>query len=175
MTVEPFHVSDRYFFILTGLVIVATAGFVVWSYPYLPAHLPIHVTLVGRVDGWSNSPLMIFLPLVLQLLLTGLISWTYRHPQYVHLPHRLQVRSLPQPLPGQLIRIARHLVAVVNVLAVLILADLTEAMMVTGLGLRDHLGTPVMFLMVGFLLLVIGAYTLWINRLLVRPSMTTSS
>ncbi len=53
---------------LSVLVILGTAGYLLWRYPSLPDLFPVHFTNDGRPDGWQyRTVLRVLLPVFVQL------------------------------------------------------------------------------------------------------------
>ncbi len=164
-----FQVPDRVFFTLTAVVVLVSAGFVLWAWPLLPTTLPIHFGWDGKPDAYADSKaLTVLFPLAIQCLIALLVSWAYRHPNYFNYPTRRRLDTLSLPAQAALRVLARHLLAVVLLVAELLLAHIIEGVILVGLGQVGAPDPSILIFLVGFLLVSITVYSVWMRRIIRR-------
>lgn len=161
------RVPDGVFRALSVLIVIATWSLVVLAYPLLPSTIPSHFSFNGVVDATTvKSWWSVFMPAILQIVLTALLWWLSYHPEYSNIPTSLTLRAIPEPLQTTIKRILSHLMVMVGVLTNLIFAYVSLAIVRVGLGEAKGMGAwTVLGLTAGILALSI-AYAVWINRLL---------
>jgi len=170
------RIPDRIYFSLAAFVVLLTGAFVGWSYSVLPTTLPIHFGPSGTPDAFSdNKILTLTFPVLLQFLLTFMISWSYRHPRLFHFPSRRRLESFPLNVQAMLLTLARHLLAMTLLLSTLIMSYISLGTVLIGLDMAEDLNPMIMMFLIIFLLLVVGAYTGWMRQVMreaERPNTT---
>ncbi len=167
MNHDGFRVPDKVFWVLAGLVVGLTWGMLWYVYPLLPATLPGHVGLAGRVAADNTKSLsLVFFPAIVQAVLTLALAWFWRHPQYAHLPHRRESQGLSDTTTTTMIdHLIRHSLVMTVVLIDLIFAYLALLTVNRNLGLS--LNQPIWSIIgLAVLLLTVNVvYAVWISRL----------
>jgi len=166
MANERFKVPDRIFWMLTGLVLLLTWGSILYFYSSLPSRLPVHFGLSGQPDGFAHKNFWTaFFPAYMQLALTGLMIWMYRHPQYSNIPSSMLLAMLPEPWHQKIIMLIRHLLVMVTIVVNLLLAYISLAMISSSLSSSAGLNGWAILGLIGLLLLIVIVYSVWLWRL----------
>ncbi len=156
-------IPDRVFVGLSLTVMVLTWAMAIWVYPDLPAKIPGHFGPSGQPDAYVDRTVWtVILPALLQVGLTGLFWWIYRHPQYSNIPSTVMITMMPEPYRGQLYRILRHLAVVMMLFINILFAHISLTTLSVSLGLSDGLNP---WLMGGILLALFGFIGLTTVRL----------
>ncbi len=166
------RVPNRAFLWLAVVVIVLTWAMLIFAYPALPTKIPGHFDIHGGPDALvARSWWVVFLPGILQIVLTAGLAWLVQHPEYSHLPTGLALRLVPEPAQGKIRRLIAHLLVMTGLIVDLIMAYISLAVIQVGLGLTDRLNVWAVGGLTGFLLLLVIVYSVWVARLTrpVRP------
>jgi uncharacterized membrane protein len=156
-------IPDRIFVGLAITVMALTWGMMIWIYPDLPAKIPSHFGPSGQPDAHVDRTVWtVILPGLLQVALTGLFWWIYRHPQYSNIPSTVMITMMPEPYRGQLYRILRHLTVVMMLCVNIVFAHISLTTISVSLGLSDGLNP---WLMGGTMIALFGFLGLTTVRL----------
>lgn len=160
------RVSNRVFLWLAVMVIILTWAMLIIAYPALPARIPGHFGLSGVPDAMvARSWWSVFLPGMLQIVLTAGLAWLSHHPEYSNLPIGLALRLVPEPAAGTIKRLIAHLLVMTSLIVDLIMAYISLAVIQVGLGLAERLNSWAVLSLTGFLLLLVIVYSIWVARL----------
>lgn len=159
------RVSDRVFVWLSWGVVLLTLLMLCIAYPALPTRIPSHFNAFGAVDASTQkSWWSVFFPVILQGVLSVLLYWLSRHPEYSNLPTSLPLRAVPEPAQSFIRRLLAHLLVMTNLITNLILAYIALAVVRVGLGETERLNAWVVFGLVGLLIALLSVYSIWIAR-----------
>ena len=163
---EGWRIPNSVFLTLSGVTIVLTWVLLMVAYPLLPANIPSHFGVDGAADAWSvKTWWSVFLPAMLQIVLTALTWWLSHHPEYSNLPSSLPLRAVAEPMQTKIRAILAHLLVMTGVLVNLIMAYVALAVVRVGLGEAAHMDSWLIFFLAGFLILLSLVYAIWIARL----------
>lgn len=170
-TEAPLHlgwrVPDNVFRVLSVLIVVCTWTLVLIAYPLLPSIIPSHFTFNGAVDATTaKSWWSVFMPAILQIVITVLMWWLSYHPEYSNIPTSLTLRAVPQPLQSTIKKILSHLMVMVGVLVNLIFAYVSLAIVRVGLGEAVTMDAWAVLGLTAMILVMSIMYAVWIHRLL---------
>lgn len=161
------RVPDSVFRWFMVAVVILTWTLLILAYPILPAVVPQHFNFSGAVDAMTvKTWWWIFMPGMLQLVITAAMWWLSYHPEYSNLPTSLPLRAVPEPLQTKLKALLSHLLVMVGVLTDLVFAYLAFGVVRVGLGEASSLNGWVLFGLAAGILFLTVVYSLWIARLL---------
>lgn len=164
------RVSNGVFLTLAAIVVGLTWVMLVLAYPSLPSQVPYHFDISGAADSLAEKTWWsVYFPGLLQVVLTMVLAWLARHPEYSNLPSSLPLRLVPEPAQSKIRHLIAHLLVMTALLVDLIMAYVALAVVRVGLGLTDRLNVWAIFGLVGLLLVVVTVYSVWIARL-TRPA-----
>jgi uncharacterized membrane protein len=163
---ERWRIPNVVFVTLTWVVVGLTWTLLIVAYSALPERIPSHFGFSGLPDAMTHRTwFTVLLPGMIQAAMAGLTWWLSRHPEYSNLPSTLTITALPEPAQSTVRHLLSHMIVMTGLIASLIIAYLCLGIVRVGLGITDRLDTWVILGLVGFLIALIAAYTVWLARI----------
>jgi uncharacterized membrane protein len=118
---------------LTAIVLLASFGVALWYWPTLPARVPTHFNVAGKVDGWGPRSTVWLLP-VAGLVFAAFLTVLSRFPHTFNYPCAITPENAERQY-----RMARLLLGIVKLSAVVIFCTL-ELMVCSAASGQNILG-----------------------------------
>ncbi len=158
--VEPVHIPNRIFLVLSWVIILATFLFAAKEYSNLPSQIPTHFGFNGLPDDWhTKSVWWVFFPVIIQFVLTTGLSILYRHPKYANIPGTMFITLLRPKDRDLLFWLVRHMLVITMVLMNALFAYITIVTVTSSYGDSSGLNPWMLFGIIALLLLVTMAYS----------------
>jgi uncharacterized membrane protein len=172
MNHNRFRIANNILVIIALLVVGLTWAMMIYFYPQLPNAILTHFDVRGAVDSMTaKSWWSVYFPGMLQIILTTLLWWLSRHPEFSHLPTGLVIRLIPEPTQTKVRALVSHSLIMTMVLIDLIMSYLALAVITTGLDIGGRMNGWFILVLTGLLILINVIYAVWVGRL-VRTSQT---
>ncbi len=160
MIIVAYRVPDRLFAGMAVLVLLLSWITTIWIFPSLPERLPTHFGPSGLPDAFGEKSWgTVFVLPLLQAVISVVLWWLYRHPQFSNVPTSVPLQRLPSETRQQIFRILQHFLVVLATLVNLLLAQLNLAILAVGLGVATRLNN---WLMGGILIALFGVIIFYI-------------
>lgn len=175
MQISRLIIADRIFAWLGVVLILISWGIALWAWPDLPIRIPTHFGPSGVPDAWSEKNFWsVFLLPIIQVGISALLWWCYRHPQYSNIPSTMVIMALPEPTRSTMFRLIRRMLVITLVLVNLLMAHIVLASVSVAFRVSDRLNPWLMLFFVVILFSILARYTIAMYRIVKKATMNTT-
>lgn len=152
--------SHKVLFITAIILALASWGIAIYYWNKLPNIIPIHFGISGKADGWAEKSIFyVFLMPCLQSIMLAAFIFLHYKPQYSDIPTTMWLMTLDKKHREHAFKLIRIMLVGISLWIGALFTYMTYAMNQSAIEVNSGMSTPIVFMIVGMMLLWLVYWT----------------
>jgi len=157
--------KHKIYFSIAALLALASWAIAIYYWDKIPQTIPIHFGISGQADGWANKSIFnVSLIPFLQTIFLGLFVFLYYKPQYSDIPTTMWLMTLDKKHRDHAFSLIRIMLVGMSLWLGILFTYMTYGMNISAIGPDSGLSTPIMFSVIGLMILWLTYWTIKVYR-----------